>query len=418
MEKDFNNNNEFKKRALLVIGMFGFISLFGDIIYESARSVYGPYTKLINMDIAFVGFITGIAEFFGYFLRIFSGYLSDKTKSPWIFTFIGYGLLLFVPMIGVVNGWYFVAAFIILERIGKAIRSPAKDTLLSSYAKVIGTGMGFAIHEFFDQIGAFAGPLIFTFALFFIKRDDLLFKYKLGFNLLWIPFILLMLILIYTFINAKDPEKFENLNNKSKEDDKDKFNKVFIFYSIFTFFTTAGFISFVLIGYYLKEKNILSDANIPLFYAIAMGVDALVALIVGKIYDILKEKKNSETEGLNLLFIIPLFTLMIPLFLFLNKVIFIILAIVFWGIVMGTHETIMKSSIADITHFKKRGLGYGVFNTIYGISIFLGSSLIGFLIKININYVLLFVLLTQVISLLIFIYIRKELNKKIIKNNF
>jgi len=403
--------NELKKKAYIVITFFGFISLFGDIIYESARSVYGPFTNLLNMDIVLVGLITGIAEFLGYIIRLVSGYLSDKSKNPWLFTFIGYSMLIFVPLIGLINQWQILAIFIVFERIGKAIRSPAKDSILSSSAKVVGTGMGFAIQEFFDQIGAFAGPLIFTLVFVLFKDRSPIFNYKLGFSLLWIPFILLILFLIYTYQKSKDPEIYENYGkNLKNEIEEKKLNQILIIYSIFTFFTTLGFISFILIGYYLKEKNIFDDKTIPFLYSIAMGVDAIFALIIGKIYDTLKNKYKNEAGGLNVLLFIPLFTLIIPFLLFIKNNLFIILSVVLWGIVMGAHETVMKSAIADITHFKKRGLGYGVFNTVYGVSIFLGSAFLGYLIKINYKFAIFFIIFCQLVSISIYFILRRRVN--------
>ena len=149
--KKFNNN--MRSRAFTVIIMFGIVSLFGDIVYEGARSVYGPYTKTLSMDIALVGLITGLAEFLGYFIRIISGYFADRTKAHWIFTIAGYVMLASVPLLSMTGIWQTAAVFIICERLGKALRSPAKDTILSQAAKKIGTGWGFALHEVMDQIG-------------------------------------------------------------------------------------------------------------------------------------------------------------------------------------------------------------------------------------------------------------------------
>ena len=156
-----------KRKALEVIILFGFVSLFGDIAYEGARSVNGPYLKLLAANAVIVGLVTGIGEFLGYAIRLVSGYLSDKLKAYWPFTFLGYGLIIFVPILSTANAWQAAAVFIVMERIGRALRNPARDAIISSATKQVGTGFGFGLHEAMDQIGAIAGPLIF--AVFFLS---------------------------------------------------------------------------------------------------------------------------------------------------------------------------------------------------------------------------------------------------------
>src|SRR3990172_1316887 len=151
-----------KKTAYQLIVLFGVVSLLGDMIYEGARSVNGPYLKVLAANAALVGLIAGVGELIGYALRLVSGYLSDKTKSYWLLTFLGYGILATVPLLALAGTWQLAAMFIVLERLGKAIRSPARDTILSQASSQVGTGFGFGLHEAMDQVGAVAGPLIFA----------------------------------------------------------------------------------------------------------------------------------------------------------------------------------------------------------------------------------------------------------------
>ena len=399
-----------KKRSYVIILIFGIISLLGDVIYEGARSIYGPFTKTIEMDIVLVGIIIGTAEFLGYFIRIISGILADKTKWHWLFILLGYGLLISVPLMALTGIWQIITIFIILERIGKAIRSPAKDAILSVAAKNVGTGWGFALHEVMDQIGGIIGPLFFTIVFILTKSKITELKdYQLGFNLMWIPYLLLMTFLIILFILYPDPEKLQS--NLQKEEKEERLSKTFWLYTIFTFLTTFGFVNFVILGYYFKQNSLITDAQIPLFYAIAMFIDGIAALIVGRLYDKIKEKRGNKKSSLTLLIIIPLFTLLIPLFSFAKNYILLIIGIVIWGIVMGTHETIMKAGIADLTNFKKRSSGYGIFNTSYGLSILAGSSVISFLYKFSIKYVIIFVIFIQVVSLIFYFFLLKNIKK-------
>ncbi len=396
-----------KKTAFQVIFLFGLVSLFGDMVYEGARSVNGPYLKTLGANAAMVGFIAGIAEFMGYIVRLASGYFADKTRAYWLFTFLGYGLLIVVPLLSLAGIWQVALIFIVLERLGKALRSPARDTILSQATKQVGTGFGFAIAEALDQVGAVIGPLIFTVLFVLLgKRDKNLIDYQQGYGLLWIPFILVMLCVLFAYKKAPNSEALEGVVVKKSE--PDKLSKVFWLYTIFSFVTTLGFTNFVLIGYHFKAKHVLTDAQIPLFYAVAMGVDAVAALAIGKVYDLFKNRRQNDKAGLSTLIIIPLFSIFIPLFAFTQSYILALVSAIIWGIVMGAHETIMKSAIADLTTLKKRGTGYGIFNTAYGLAIFIGSALFGLLYEKSILAIIIFSIVIQFIGILAFFAMRRE----------
>lgn len=395
----------YKSTALKLIFLFGIISLLGDIIYEGARSVNGPYLQTLGANAAIVGLVAGIGEFLGYAVRLVSGYFSDKIKAYWLFTILGYSLLLVVPLLSLTGIWQFAAIFIVLERIGKGIRSPAKDTILSHAAKQVGTGFGFAIAEFLDQIGATLGPLIFTFVFIFLSPHvESLIGYQQGYGLLWFPFVLLMLTLFTAFFLIKNPEELETNSAEQQNSSNlpEKLTPIFWHYAFFTFFTTLGFINFVLVGYHLKAAHIASDAVIPLLYSLAMVVDAFMGLIVGRIYDRLKTKYKNQHSGLLVLLIIPFLTLLVSLFIFSSQLYLVVVGVFLWGCVMGTHETIMKAGIADLTSIKKRGTGYGIFNTTYGFALMIGSALAGFLYEFSIPLLIFMLVSFEIIALIIF----------------
>ncbi|HNW39624.1 MAG TPA: MFS transporter [Candidatus Omnitrophota bacterium] len=396
-----------KKAAFKLILLFGLVSLFGDMVYEGARSVNGPYLKTLGANAAIVGLVAGLAEFLGYAVRLLAGYFADKTKAYWWFTFLGYGLLVSVPLLALTGIWQVAVIFIVLERLGKAIRSPAKDTILSQATKQVGTGFGFAIAEVLDQIGAISGPLIFSILFVIIgKGDRLLADYQRGYALLWIPLALVLLCIYFAWRAVPNPEVLENSAVNPPE--SDKLSKIFWIYTVFTFVTTLGFANFALIGYHLKAKHVLSDAQIPLFYALAMGVDAIAAMAIGKTYDIFKARRGNDKAGLITLIAIPVFSLLIPGLVFSTKFGWVLAGVIVWGIVMGCHETVMKSAIADLTPLKKRGTGYGVFNAAYGLSIFIGSALTGLLYEYSISAVVAVSIMVEIMVFPIFFIMRRE----------
>lgn len=397
----------YKKTAIRLILLFGLISLLGDIIYEGARGVNGPYLKTLGASAAIVGLVAGIGELLGYLIRLVSGYFSDKTRAHWFFTIAGYSFLMIIPMLALTGIWQFAAIFMVLERIGKGIRSPAKDTILSQATKQVGTGFGFAIVEFMDQVGATIGPLIFTFFFMSIGPGERsIIDYQHGYSLMWFPFVVLMMVLFTAFFLVKNPEELEN--DVIKKPQPDKITRTFWLYCIFTFVTTLGFLNFAIIGYHLKANNIVTDAQIPLMYALAMAVDAVIGLIIGKWYDRLKIKFDNDHAGLLLLIMLPLLTAFIPLFTLSPGLPLILTGVVLWGIVMGTHETIMKAGIADITSIRKRGTGYGIFNMTYGIAIFIGSAAAGFLYDYSITLLVVLMIVVEIAAIPVFFVMRRE----------
>ena len=376
-----------KKTALRFVIFMGMVSLFGDIVYEGARSIAGPYLKMLGADAFKVGIIAGAGEFLGYAVRIISGYIADKTATYWPMTFLGYAMLISIPACGLVDTWQSVGSFLIMERVGKGIRTPARDTILSYATKEMGRGKGFGIHEALDQIGAIIGPLIFSAAFL------LGYGYRGGFLLLFVPVGLCLLFLWLSKRKVPEPVLFEK---KGKERAAPS---IFWIYSLFVLFSVSGFCSFQLISFHIKQHSIASDLTIPLFYAAAMGIDAIVALFIGRIYD---------KKGLFCLLLIPFLSIPIPFFAFSYGVIPVFLGIILWGAVLGIHETIMRASVADIIGPKKRATAYGIFNTVYGLSFFLGSGVMGYLYERSISLLILFCTATQAFSFPIFILLKRH----------
>jgi MFS family permease len=394
--------------AWQVIIAFGVVSLFGDIIYEGARSVNGPYLKALGASAAMVGLIAGIGEFLGYITRIASGYFADRKKAYWLFTFIGYGLLASVPLLSLAGGWKLAALFIVLERFGKAVRAPAKDTILSTATRRVGTGIGFGLHEAMDQAGALLGPLVFTAVLALGAGSDIS-LFKSGYSWMWLPFALLMVSVLFAFFKVPDPEKLEPIPETKIE--SDRLSRVFWLYTVFTFVTTLGFVGWPLLSFHYAAVGVLPGAQIALFYAIAMAVDGLVALLIGFVYDKLKKRSGSENGGLVSLVAIPLLTILIPIIGFGGTKTAAIIAAVVWGIVMGTHETIMKSAIADITPIHKRGTGYGIFNTAYGLAILISSTVLGLLYDMNHSVLIGIAVAAEVAAIPLFFIMKREAGK-------
>ena len=218
--------------AMRFIVMLGLVSLFGDITYETARGVTGPYLNILGATGLAVGIVAGLGEFLGYALRLASGYLADKTKNYWGMTFFGYGMLLSIPMLALAGKWEIAGLFLVLERIGKAVRSPARDALLSHATKVVGRGRGFGLHEAIDQFGAILGPLFFAAVLFSSGGSGEKAAYRHGFALLLLPALLSVFFLFLTRMKHPHPEEFETSGPSSGKKEPEAISPLFWVYKI------------------------------------------------------------------------------------------------------------------------------------------------------------------------------------------
>jgi len=377
------------KTAFKFIILLGAVSLFADVAYEGARSITGQYLALLGASGTVVGIVAGFGELVGYALRLVSGYISDKTGRYWLITIFGYTVkLLAVPLLALAGRWEVAAALMISERIGKAIRTPSRDAMLSHATKEIGHGWGFGLHEAMDQIGAMLGPLIVATVLY-VKGG-----YRASFGILLIPAILALSVLLVARHFYPRPR---DLEPESAPLEAEGFPRVFWIYLAAIALVAAGYVDFPLIAYHFKKTSIASDNWIPVFYAIAMGVDALAALIFGRLFD---------RVGMSALIYAALISSVFAPLVFLGGFYFAILGIALWGIGMGAQESIMRAAIANMIPTNKRGSAYGIFNAGYGIFWFLGSALMGILYDISIPALISFSVVAQLASIPFFMKAR------------
>jgi MFS family permease len=289
--------------------------------------------------------------------------------------------LLAVPLLALAGRWEIAAALMITERIGKAIRTPGRDAMLSHATKDIGRGWGFGLHEAMDQIGAMTGPLIVAVVLY-LKGG-----YKTSFAVLLVPALLAITVLLlarYLYPRPKDLE-ISSVALKTKG-----FPLIFWLYLCAIALVAAGYVDFPLMAYHLKKVSIASDDLIPVLYAVAMGIDALAALLFGRLFD---------RKGLSILIVAVLLSSFFAPFVFLGGLYAVIAGIAIWGIGMGAQESIMRAAIADMIPADKRASAYGVFNAGFGLFWFIGSALMGIFYDISIPVLIAFSVIAQLASI-------------------
>lgn len=380
-----------KNTAIKFVVLLGIVSLFSDMTYEGARSITGPYLAVLGANAAIVGFVAGFGELVGYALRLISGYLADRTGKYWTITIIGYACnLLAVPLLALAGHWWIAATLIILERTGKAIRTPARDAMLSHAAQRMGMGWGFGLHEALDQTGAMLGPLCVAAVLYFKGN------YQQGFAVLLFPALLALIVLALTRWLYPHPQ---NLAIKQYNLESEGIAFPFWLYLAGAALIAAGYADFPLIAYHFEKTSALPAIWIPIAYSLTMGVNAIAAPLLGHLYD---------RKGFFILLIVTLITCLFAPFVFLGNIHLIVLGIILWGIGMGAHESLMRAIVANMVPINKRGSAYGIFNTGYGVFWFLGSALMGILYDISIPLLVIFSVFIQLTAIpLLWIVMKK-----------
>ncbi len=356
--------------TMLFILLLGVVSLFSDMTHEGASSIRGAYLSLLGASAATIGFVSGLGEMIGYSLRLFFGMLTDRTHKYWTMTILGYVINAFAcPALALVHedGWIAACVLLLLERAGKAIEKPAKNTIMSFAASQEGAGRSFAIQEALDQIGAFIGPVL-LFLVMRLKTGSTYEVYAAGFAVLTIPALLTIGALLYAKKQFPHPESFEP---ETPEKTSLKFKPSFKTYLLAICCFAFGFVDFSLITMHVARGNLFTPSELPLLYAGAMIIDAIAALFFGHMYD---------RKGIWALVWSTLLSAAFAPFVFgFHSRPFILLGIALWGIGMGAQESIMKAVVTTIVPKAKRASGYGLFEFAFGIFWFLGSWLMGLL---------------------------------------
>ncbi len=372
--------------------LVGLVSLFSDMTHEGARTITGPFLGVLGAGALVVSTVAGLGEFLGYALRFVSGHLADRTRRYWPMTYIGYGLQMFsVPALALAWRWEAAAILILLERVGRAIRNPARDAMLSHATSRVGHGWGFGFHEAMDQTGAMLGPLLVAVVLY-LKGD-----YRTGFAALLASAVLSVLVLVFASLIYPKPQRLEISLPRLETEGLPW--RPFWLYTAATACIGAGFADFPLIAYHFHQVNVLSKEIIPISYAVAMAVDGAAALLLGRLFDRL---------GVAVLIGAALLSAAFAPLVFLGGEVLVFLGMILWGIGMGAQESVIKAALAEMIPKKRRASAFGISQAVFGLFWLLGSVLLGILYQYSLIALILFSVVVQVGAIPCFLLISRE----------
>ena len=379
-----------RSSALKFVILIGVVSFFADFTYEGARSVTGPFLAILGATGALVGFIAGLGELLGYGLRLVSGRLSERSGEFWPITLFGYVVQMSaVPLLALAPNWQIAGLLIVAERIGKAIRNPPRDVMLSHAARQIGYGFGFGLHEALDQFGALFGPLMVAFIL--AGRGN----YRTAFAALLVPAIITVCLLVIARFLYPKPENLEvsvpNVHGTGLP-------RVFWVYLAGAALVAAGFADFSLMAFHFEKAAVVPKTWVPLFYSIAMAVSGIGSLLFGRLFD---------RAGFWILIPLTLIAAVSTPLVFLGGFWLALVGSALWGLGMGVHESIIPAAVATMVPQQRRPSAYGIFTAGYGVFWFVGSVIIGKLYDVSLTGLIVFSIVAQLAAIPIFAIVRR-----------
>jgi MFS family permease len=346
--------------TLTFVLLFGAANLFADMSYEGARSVTGPFLGTLGASGLIVGTVAGFGELLGYTLRFISGRWADRSRLYWPITLLGYSVqMVAVPALALAGNWPLAAALIVLERVGRATRTPPRDVMLAQAGEDMGRGWAFGLNEALDQLGAMIGPLIVAAALAW--RHD----FQVAFALLAVPAVVTLSVVFaarFIYPNAGRAVR------PSPTGDDGGYPLGFWWYVIAASLVGFGFADFSLLAYHFSRAQTVASTWIPVFYALAMGAGGLGSLILGRLFD-----------RIGLIVLVPstiVAAAYAPL-CFSGGFGAALLGSVLWGAGLGAHESVMQAAVAEMIPPQRLGAAYGLFAGFFGVSWFVGSAAMG-----------------------------------------
>ncbi|MFC4785830.1 MFS transporter [Nocardioides sp. MAHUQ-72] len=359
---------------------FGVVSLAADMVYEGARSITGPYLAALGASALVVGVVTGAGEAAALVLRLVSGPFADRSGAYWPLTIVGYAmtavcvpLMAVAPFLGAA-GLAFGATMVLLERTGKAVRSPSKSALLAHAARSVGRGKGFAVHKALDQVGAFAGPLVVAGVIALTART------WAGLAVLAVPGALAMVLLVVIRTRVPDmsvydaPEPAVVLEpaaptvTPAAPPAARRLPREFHLFAVSCAASTLGLMTFGLIGFHLSDAGLVRPAMVPVVYAVAMAVEAVSALVTGLAYD---------RVGARVLLVLPFLVALVPLLALADTLGVAIAGVLVWGAAVGVQDSTVKALVADLVPSARLATAYGVFAAFQGAAALAGGLLAG-----------------------------------------
>ena len=350
------------------IWILSIISLLTDTASEMLYPVMPIYLKTIGFSVVLIGVLEGVAEATAGLSKGYFGKLSDASGRRVPFVQLGYALsALSKPMMAifVYPLWIFFARTI--DRLGKGIRTGARDALLSDEATPATKGKVFGFHRSMDTVGAVFGPSLALAYLYFHPA-----QYKTLFYIAFLPGLFAVFASFYlkekqrATATSKPSTPFFSFLRYWKQSPP-AYRKLVTGLLVFTLFNSSDV--FLLLK--IKQAGI-SDTmviGVYIFYNLIYALSAFPAGII------------ADKMGLKTIFLIglALFVCVYTGFAINNSLYLFFVLFFLYGLYAATTEGISKAWITNITDMKDTATAIGTYSALQSVCTMLASSLTGFI---------------------------------------
>lgn len=331
--------------------IMGLVSFFTDVSSEMIQAILPLFIVSIGGTVLILGLISGFTTALSNIMKGFSGWLSDKINKRKPFVVTGYAISnLSKPFIGLIPSWEYILALKATDRIGKGLRTSARDSLISYFA--ITKGKAFGMHRAMDTLGAVVGSLLASLFLLWAWNYSQIIFFSIFPGLCAIFFILM--------VRDVDPTKLDETKLKyygvPRVDKIDmNFIKLIIILGVIEFASLD--ISFLI----FRSSDYIGGLIflIPLLYLLSNVVYMLFSPILGSVSDKVG-RKPIIIIGLSVLFI-SCIILAFPIDISLFSLILIIIIYIVYGFYLSSVDPISRAYIADLAGKNKRGRAYGYY---------------------------------------------------------
>ena len=376
--------------AFAFVLITGAVDFFGDTTYSGGASMNGPFLASLGAGAAIVSITAGLSEFLNYLTRGISGYVADKTGKYWRIAFVGYALnLIAVPAIALAGEWTLVAALILLQGIGRGMRKPIVEAMLSYATSQHGRGWVYGVHNALDAGGRTVGPLLIALLLFLHG------EHRTGYVMLAIPCLLALACLTFARLQFPVPSRLEEHRSIPAKG----FTLAYWLYMLAGACFAAGLMSFELIAFHLSSTGLAELYWVPLFLAFGTACGVIASLGLGKLYDKI---------GLPVILAAVLLAALFSPLVFFGGFYLALLGMALWGIGQVTQDMLLKAVIAGVLPESRRNLAFGLFYAGYGSGWLLGSIITGLLYEHSRFALVVFAVLVQLSSLPLFVFAQRR----------
>ncbi len=344
------------KKNILILGL---VSLFTDLSSQMVYPLIPEFLTSIGANKAMIGLIEGVAESTASLFRTIFGRLSDKFRKRKLFIYLGYTLsALSKPFLYLANFWTVVLGVRFSDRMGKAIRTPARDALISTSVEPTEKGKAFGLHRAMDRIGAIGGPILAMLVLSLFNNNV-----RLVFLLSVIPGILALFFV--RFARETSIEQHDDITDKKHS------------------LRNVSFIIFLISNIVFTLGN--STNAFLILRASEAGLEILMIPVIWVVYNIFCTISSpifgslSDKIGKRPIIIISFlyYSIVYLLFGMAKSLLLIWILFAAYGIYYGLSAGVFRAYIADLVEPKDRATAYGLFNTGIGLALLPASLIMG-----------------------------------------